>query len=182
MSGMGKRGVRSQKGQAESDWGEPKTAKTSVVLTETGRDLLKERTNRLGISISELLERWARGVEVDQGDFTSVEQTVSVNVIVRSLSRLSKPQLIRVFWAIVTLLFGKPEPDPELMTIEEAIRSASPNELGQKAGIPPERVSEIQKGGDIYHDELVKLARVFDMKPSELKNLVTNRVTNGCNS
>ncbi len=138
MSGMGKRGVRSQKGQAESDWGEPKTAKTSVVLTETGRDLLKERTNRLGISISELLERWARGVEVDQEDFTGTDQTVSVNVIVRSLSRLSKPQLIRVFWAVATLLFGKPEPDPELMTIEEEIRSASPDELGQKAGIPPE--------------------------------------------
>jgi hypothetical protein len=178
---MGKRGMRSQKGQPESEWGEPKTGKITVALTETGKQLAKERADRIGFSLSEILERWGRGVAVDSDNATS-EATPSIKTIIKALPRLSKPQLIRVVWASLTLLLGKPEPEPDLMTVEEELNSSNPQELGTKAGIPPERITEIQKGGEIYYDELIKLARVFNMKPSELKDQLPNRVTNGCNS
>jgi hypothetical protein len=178
---MGKRGMRSQKGQPESEWGEPKTGKITVALTETGKQLAKERADRTGFSLSEILERWGRGVGVDS-DNASSEATPSIKTIIKALPRLSKPQLIRVVWASLTLLLGKPEPEPDLMTVEEELSSSDPQELGTKAGIPPERIADIQKGGDIYYDELIKLARVFKMKPSELKEQLPNRVTNGCNS
>jgi hypothetical protein len=178
---MGKRGIRSQKGQPESEWGEPKTGKITVALTETGKQLAKERAEQTGFSLSEILERWGRGVAVDPDHATS-EATPSIKTIIKALPGLSKPQLIRVVWASLTLLLGKPEPEPNLMTIEEELNSSDPQELAIKAGIPPERITDIQKRGDIYYDELIKLARVFKMKPSELKDQLPNRVTNGCNS
>lgn len=178
---MGKRGMRSQKGQPESEWGEPKTGKITVALTETGKQLAKERADRTGFSLSEILERWGRGVSVDS-DNATLEATPSIKTIIKALPRLSKTQLIRVVWASLTLLLGKPEPEPDLMTVEEELSASDPQELGDKAGIPRERITDIQEGGDIYYDELIKLARVFKMKPSELKDQLPNRVTNGCNS
>jgi hypothetical protein len=179
---MGKRGLRSKKGQPESDWDEPKTAKTSVVLTETGKELLKARTEQLGISASEVLERWARGIAVDPDSPITNDSTVSAKVVLRSLSRFPKPQLIRIVWTTLALLFGKPDIDPDVMTVMEELNAANPQELGDKAGIPPERISDIQKGGEIYYDELIKLARVFKMKPSELRDQLPNHITNGCNT
>jgi hypothetical protein len=178
---MGKRGIRSQKGQPESEWGEPKTGKITVALTETGKQLAKERSDRTGFSLSEILERWGRGVTVD-GENATAETTPNIKAIIKALPRLSKPQLIRLVWAALTLLLGKPETEPELMTVEEEINAANPQELGVKAGIPPERIVDIQKGGEIYYDELIKLARVFKMKPSELKDQLPNEITNGCNT
>lgn len=178
---MGKRGIRSQKGQPESEWGEPKTGKITVALTETGKQLAKERSDRTGFSLSEILERWGRGVSVD-GENATVEATPNIKAIIKALPRLSKPQLIRLVWASLTLLLGKPEPEPDLMTIKEEINAADPQALGDKAGIPPERITHIQEGGDIFYDELIKLARVFRMKPSELRDQLPNHITNGCNT
>lgn len=179
---MGKRGVRSKKGQPESDWDEPKTAKTSVVLTETGKELLKERTEQLGISASEVLERWARRIAVDQDSPITNDSTVSAKVVLRSLPRFAKPQLIRIVWTTLSLLFGKPDIDPNLMTVEAELKAFDSQELGDKAGIPPERITDIQGGGAVSYDELINLARVFKMKPSELKDQIPNKVTNGGNS
>jgi len=178
---MGKRGVRSQKGQAESEWGEPKTGRITLALTETGKKLTKARADQMGFSLSEILERWGRGVSVDSD--ANTEATVSVKTIIKTLPRLSRSQLVRVVWAALTLLIGKPpEPDPDLLTIQEELCTSNPEVLGKSSGVPPERIVEIQKGGDIYCDELIKLARVFKMKPSELKEHLPNRVTNGCNT
>lgn len=178
---MGKRGLRSQKGQPESEWGEPKTGKITVALTETGKKLAKERSERVGFSLSEILERWGRGVSVDADD-AATEATPSVKAIIKALPRLSKPQLIRVVWAALTLLLGKPGPEPDLITVEDEIYSAQPEELAKKAGIPPERIIDIQEGGDVYYEEVIKLASVFKMKPSELKGKISNKVINGRNS
>ncbi len=178
---MGKRGIRSQKGQPESEWGEPKTGKITVALTDTGKKLAKDRAARMGFSLSEILERWGRGVSVDS-DNTNTEATVSIRAIIKTLPRLSRPQLIRVVWAGLTLMIGKPQPDPDLVTVQEELYSSDPDVLGKTAGVPPERIVEIQKGGEIYCDELIKLARVFKMKPSELKEHLPNQVTNGCNT
>lgn len=54
------------------------------------------------------------------------------------------------------------------------------DDLAAEAGIPPERVAAIKKGSSLSGDELIKLARVFKMRPSELKIQLERRVTNGC--
>ena len=54
-----KKGVRSQRGVPETNYGEIKTIK-SFSLTPTALILLKELSRDLGISASELLERFAR--------------------------------------------------------------------------------------------------------------------------
>jgi hypothetical protein len=159
---MGKKGIRSAKGQPESDWGEPKTDRVNLGLTSTGKRLAGERADRLGVSLSEIFERWARGISVDQDDaiVAPTDSIPSVETILKSLPRLSRLQLTRIAWTVLTLLLGKPL-GVEAALIMEQIKSADAEELGAKAGIPPERISEIQKGGDIYNDELIKLARVF---------------------
>lgn len=59
-SDMGKKGGKSMRGQAETDWGEPKTARLSADMTPTGRDSLKVLAEELGLSVAEMLERLAR--------------------------------------------------------------------------------------------------------------------------
>ncbi len=61
---MGKKGGKSIKGQAETDWGEPKTARLSADMTPTGRTLLKEFADQLAMSLAEMLERIARGIVI----------------------------------------------------------------------------------------------------------------------
>lgn len=55
------------------------------------------------------------------------------------------------------------------------------DDLAAKAGIPPERVDLIQRGESPTLDELIKLARLFRLKPSELKAQFEEHVPNGCN-
>ena len=53
------------RGQAETKYGEIKKP-VSFGLTPTGADLLKQRSKKLGVSTSELLERIARGeIQID---------------------------------------------------------------------------------------------------------------------
>ncbi|XGW00858.1 MAG: hypothetical protein ACAF41_33315 (plasmid) [Leptolyngbya sp. BL-A-14] len=56
---------KSMRGQAETEYGEVKKV-VSFSLTQTGADLLKQKSKELGISASELLERVARGkIQID---------------------------------------------------------------------------------------------------------------------
>lgn len=108
---MGKKGIRPQRGQPETDWGEPKTAKLNVGLTPTGKRLVKERANQLGISVSEVLERWARGIDVDIDNPPVIETFTpppTVEGILASLSRYSRQQIGRIVRAGLDLLIGAP--------------------------------------------------------------------------
>lgn len=58
---MGRKGRKSTKGIPE-DWDEPKTEKLTLQMTPTGRRLIGEIAQKFNISISELVERIARGV------------------------------------------------------------------------------------------------------------------------
>ena len=59
---MGKPGHRSRRDVGESLWLEPKTKQINVRLTATAARLLRERARTLGVSVPELLERFARGL------------------------------------------------------------------------------------------------------------------------
>jgi hypothetical protein len=64
---MGKaKGHFSKRGTRETPWGE-KAKNLSTTLSEEGYRSVKERVKALGLSVSEILERWGRGYTVDIG-------------------------------------------------------------------------------------------------------------------
>jgi hypothetical protein len=58
---MAKKGMKSQRGRAENQWGETKSAPINAQLTPTGKRLLLEKIKTIGLSLAEILERIARG-------------------------------------------------------------------------------------------------------------------------
>ncbi len=58
---MAKKGMKSQRGRAENQWGETKSAPINAQLTPTGKRLLLEKIKMIGLSLAEILERIARG-------------------------------------------------------------------------------------------------------------------------
>lgn len=57
---MAKKGMKSQRGRAENQWGETKSAPINAQLTPTGKRLLLEKIKTIGLSLAEILERIAR--------------------------------------------------------------------------------------------------------------------------
>ena len=53
--------MKSQRGRAENQWGETKSAPINAQLTPTGKRLLLEKIKTIGLSLAEILERIARG-------------------------------------------------------------------------------------------------------------------------
>lgn len=107
--GMGKRGVRSKKGQSESSWGEPKTVQMTVQLTKTGAESVIGRAKRLGISRAEILERWGRNIAVDDDSATRPPVDVDFETVLKALSKFSRRQLGQLIRAATELLL-KAEP------------------------------------------------------------------------
>ena len=69
---MGKhKGHYSKEGVAETPWGK-KVKRLTAALSEEGHRLAKERAKALGIPFSEMVERWARGMQVDTTDSVPV--------------------------------------------------------------------------------------------------------------
>lgn len=188
---MGKKGIRPQKGQPETDWGEAKTAKLNIGLTPTGKKQVKERANQLGISVSEVLERWARGVSVDDDDaiVAPSDPIPSAESILKALPRLSKQQIGRIVRSGLDLLVPPElkEDETELQlvnekpnTFEDAISNWDLEELAADALIPYERLVEIvQDKEEPNNDELIGLAASLDLEPSELLQLIKKRKRNG---
>jgi hypothetical protein len=58
---MAKKGIKSQRGRAENQWGETKSASIKAQLTPTGKRLLLGKIKAFGLSLAEILERIARG-------------------------------------------------------------------------------------------------------------------------
>lgn len=105
---MGKKGSVSTEGEGE-DWLEPKTERTTVQLTKTGKRLARERANRLGISLSEVLERWGRGIPVDRDEVQPVvaeDARPNFELIIKNLPSYSKRQLARLIKTAIDLLLG----------------------------------------------------------------------------
>ena len=58
---MAKKGIKSQRGRAENQWGETKSVSIKAQITPTGKRLLLEKIKAIGLSLAEILERIARG-------------------------------------------------------------------------------------------------------------------------
>lgn len=182
---MGKKGIRPQKGQPETDWGEPKTAKLNVGLTPTGKQLAKERASQLGISISEVLERWARGLPVDINNSSVVESFSSlptVENILKALSRYSRHQIGHIVRAGLDLLIGKP-PD-EQQRIGDLVREHQEAvlEMFEDAiNNPEERVNQIIGGDRPTEIELSLLPTALSIDDDELMQMFKKEFPNGTN-
>lgn len=136
---MGKKGGKSIKGQAETDWGEPKTARLSADMTPTGRTLLKELAEQLAMSLAEMLERIARGIAVPR----PMTCKSLKNLIARHWETLAEYERIPVE-RLMDLRDGKSEPTEleiarmalALGTSEEAIEAVI--QRGKDAGTETE--------------------------------------------
>jgi ABC-type transporter Mla MlaB component len=58
---MAKKGSKSLRGQAETKWGETKSAQIKAQVTPTGKRLFLEKIRSIGMSLAEFIERVARG-------------------------------------------------------------------------------------------------------------------------
>jgi hypothetical protein len=58
---MAKKGSKSLRGQAETRWGETKSAQVKAQVTPTGKRLFLEKIRAFGMSLAEFIERVARG-------------------------------------------------------------------------------------------------------------------------
>ncbi len=183
---MGKKGVRPQKGQAETDWGEPKTAKLNIGLTPTGKQLARERANQLGMSISEILERWARGIPVD-ANIPSVTEPFNpiptVEDVLKALSRYSRYQIGRIVRAGLDLLIGVP-PASEKPTIRDLVREhrGAVLEMFEEAITNPEdRINQIIEGDKPTPIELSLLSAALPIDDGELMQMYKKEFPNGSN-
>jgi metal-responsive CopG/Arc/MetJ family transcriptional regulator len=84
---MPRKGHRSSKGVGDL-YEEPKT-RTNVALTEEALKRLDTRAEAMGISRSELIERFARGQVVSETEFTS-EEKQQMGEDLATLSRLQE--------------------------------------------------------------------------------------------
>jgi hypothetical protein len=75
------KGIFNRKDQPGTTWGEQKTKRLTQSVTPTGWRLAKERAERLGITISELVERWARGYQVDTEDSQPIPPELQNNQV-----------------------------------------------------------------------------------------------------
>lgn len=90
---MPKKKLFSVKGQPETHWGEKN--RLTLAVTDEGKDAAKKRAEDLGISVSEVIERWGRGIPVDgeAGQVAMPSGLPSFKAVMRSLKTFSKREL-----------------------------------------------------------------------------------------
>lgn len=69
---------------AETPWGK-KVNRLSTTLSEEGYRLIKARLKELGLSLSEVLERYARNLKVDQPDAADVPREIELAATSKSM-------------------------------------------------------------------------------------------------
>lgn len=180
---MGKKGMRPQKGHPETAWGELKAGKLSLGLTPTGKRLAKERAERLGISVSEVLELWGRGISIESG-VESMDKPVRPTTadIMDVLPRLGRAQLVQIAWAVMKLLLGEPKTvEPELTTIAQLVRENQVRCLEMFAdavGEPALRVAEIMEGAEPTPVELSLLSAALPIDDEQLIKMLKKEFSN----
>lgn len=112
---MGKKGQKSLKGQAENNWGEPKSVRLNLQITETAKRLLQEEAAKYGISLAELAEFLARKV---QPSVTIAQLIARVN-----LKRLAAETQISIE-RLQQLMDGQKPTDDELIDLAAVLVKA----------------------------------------------------------
>jgi hypothetical protein len=127
---MGKRGIRSAKGQPENEFGEVKSKKLTLKLTGTGRQGVHDRLAAAGLTVTRFMELLGRGY-------------IEFQVKEPDDLPLTAPQKI------------KPLPK----TIQEALAGKSVEELAAASDLPVELIQCILDGDRPTAREAIALAR-----------------------
>jgi hypothetical protein len=181
---MGKKGKKSIGGEGEM-WDEPKSQTVSLRLTATGKERLAEQAKQLNISQSELVERYLRGVAIpppvsgkDREFLLDLQHNPSFSTVMESLPRFSIKQIIQLGMTCFEYLmthFGE--------NTEDLFEGKDLENFAEESRIPQERLLEIRDGVMPTPDEITKLARVFQVRPAEMKQRFEERKEkqgNGC--
>jgi hypothetical protein len=182
---MGKKGIRSQKGQSESDWGQPKTKRLTVQLTEEGYEAVKKRAERLDMSITEVFERWGRGFSLDsESEIPKPKRTQipTVDSILSALPRYSRQHVLRIVKAGLDLLIGAPT--PEFKRIGDFVKENQEAVLEMFLDAidnPQERIQRIIDGDKPTPIELSLLSAALPIDDDELMQQFKKEFPNGSN-
>ena len=181
--------VRPHKGKPQNDWEEQKTEKINVSLTPTGKRLAKIRAEQIGLSISEVIERWARSIPVDRDDaiVTSTEEIPSVKSVIDALPCYSRQQLAQFIWTALSLLIGNPSTKEEKNKSEKKRiadfvrehRTACVEMFTDAIDNPEERIDAIIAGGEPTLMELSLLSGCLPINDDELMRIYKKEFPNG---
>jgi hypothetical protein len=179
---MGKKGLRSERGKGE-EWDEAKSERLNLKLTPTGRRLLQEQADKLDISISEVIERTARGLI----NFSTQENTnrlPTLEQVRQVLSRLSgsvladitiyASELMRGYFHRAELTASPAETIAQLVTIhwDKCVE-------GLEGAITPKRLEELKQGMKPTAKELEPLSTVLPLSLDELETIWRRDFRNG---
>ncbi len=190
LTNMGKKGVRSSEGQGEI-WDESKSEVVSMKLTPTGKRLLDEKAKFYGLSKGEFIERIARGTielnekkEAEKMTLSSSPSTaITIDQILKALSRFSLPELTKILSNLVNLIEVKLLGVSTSLTIaklakqyiEELIHAFEDAEFPN----PTERVISIIQGNRPTVDEITLMTQVVHISPDELFAMYRREFPNG---
>lgn len=184
---MGKKGIKSRKGQGES-WNEAKTERINVQVTPTCKNLLKEQADALGISITEFLERSSRNRLSEAELINSVLSRPLDAVQVKSaVPHFSRKEWISIAKLCLELLSEEEEREAqqnsESMTIAELVRQNREACIEMFRDVAPiERVDEIIQGAKPTQAELELLGAALPVSFEELEEIFRKNFGNGNNA
>lgn len=182
---MGKKGIRSQKGQSESDWGQPKTKRLTVQLTEEGYEAVKKRADRYDMSVTEVFERWGRGISLESGPELPAPKSKSlptVDSVLFALPRYSRQQLWRIVRAGLDLLMGALSPESKRIgDLVNENQDAVLEMFEDAIDNPQERIQRIIDGDKPTPIELSLLSAALPIDDSDLMQMFKKEFPNGSN-
>lgn len=184
---MGKKGFKSAKGQGE-EWSEPKSERLSLKLTPLGKRLLQERADSLGISISEVIERTARGgIEFPEAS-NATDRLPTIDQVKSAITRFSGSVIADiVVYAVEAMRKCMRSPDPNHVpepkeTISQLITDNWNICLEELEGaITRQRLQELRDGAKPSLRELQPLASALSYSLEELETIWRRDFKNGEN-
>jgi len=181
---MGKKGKKSVGGEGEI-WDEPKSQTVSLRLTATAKQRLAEQSQQLGVSQSELVERYVRGVATppaisgrDKDFLLGLQHNPDFSTVLESLPRFSVKQIIQLGIACFQYLMNHSGENTDSLFEGKDLQA-----FAEEARIPYERLVEIVNGDMPNPGETTKLARAFRVRPAQMKSHFEQRKekkSNGC--
>ena len=173
---MGKtKGHFSKRGTRETPWGD-KVKNLSTTLSEDGYRLVKERAKEIGISISELLERWGRGFSIDADGAPVIPSSLDVTGDWRPRSREA---LAKADASVIQAGESLVEASGYLARAEESFTRASSDleELRQALASDQQQAQFVMSflhrlaAGAVQLDDLDELTAFIEFEDSDLERL-----------
>jgi hypothetical protein len=165
---MPKKKQFSIKGDRETEWGEKN--RLTLAVTNEGKDAAKKRAEELGISVSEVIERWGRGLPVDGEEQLSTMPSglPSFRSVMRSLRSFSKRELGMIVRTGLELLLHSSRNKTE--TVAQMVQENRDVCVVLLEGvIDEERIDAIASGSEPTDKELAHLCSPLGKTYQELR-------------